>query len=62
MAKWVLNTFQGVKTWYSGDVIEKIKNIVTGSICKRCPDPCLEKMVELCPEKQILTIIESEEK
>ena len=28
MSKWVLDTCQGVKTWYSSDVIEKIKKIV----------------------------------
>lgn len=27
MAKWVLENHEGVKTWYSGDVVEKIKKI-----------------------------------
>ena len=62
MAKWVLDTFQGVKTWYSGDIIERIKKVVTKNICKKCPEPCMEKMVEPCSDKQVLTIIENEEK
>ena len=62
MAKWILENFEGIKTWYSGDVIDRIKQIIDDEICPKCPAPCLDKGVELCGEKQILNIIESEEK
>lgn len=35
MAKWVLDTYQGKKTWYSADVVEKIK-----AYCERQNDDC----------------------
>ncbi len=42
MAKWILENHEGVKTWYSGDIIEKIKDI-----CERKPFQALEKILKL---------------
>ena len=36
MAKWVLDTFEGVKVWYSSDVIEKILKHID-NFCDICP-------------------------
>lgn len=55
MSKWVLDTCQGVKVWYSSDVIEKIKACVLKTIEKR---PHSDNKVF----EDILKIIEEEEK
>jgi hypothetical protein len=39
MSKWKLDTYKGVKVWYSADVIDRIKNIARGEICDDCPNP-----------------------
>ena len=49
-------------TWYSGDVIDRIKKVVQDNLCKNCPEPCNDKMVEPCTDKQVFDIIESEGK
>ena len=58
MAKWVLDTFEGTKVWYSGDVIERIKQFIqcrcnscikilnTGHTCKKCDWYKLNKIIE----------------
>ena len=60
MSKWVLDTFEGVKVWYSKDVIDKIESECRQHICddETCDcDPECE-----CLPKAILNIIEEEEK
>lgn len=61
MAKWVLDTYQGKKTWYSSDVIEKIYRIAkwASNYYNNKNDDVLQ-----CAEKhqRIVDIIESEEK
>lgn len=61
MSKWKLDTFEGVKVWYSADVIDRIKNIARDEICGDCPTPCLDKMVESCGYKKILELIKKED-
>ena len=57
MSKWVLNTFQGVKVWYSSDVIDKIVSECEQQMCEKddCDPECE------CLAKAILDIIEGEE-
>jgi len=61
MAKWVLDTYQGKKTWYSADVIEKIYKIAkwASNYYNNKNDDVLQ-----CAEKhqRIVDIIESEDK
>ena len=61
MSKWIVNTCRGIKVWYSADVIDRIKEIVQGEICEKCPEPCLNAGVDLCSDKRILKLIESED-
>lgn len=59
MSKWVLDTFQGVKTWYSSDVIDKIVSVCEEHICdnESCDYPECE-----CLPRAVLEIIEKEDK
>lgn len=61
MAKWVLDTYQGKKTWYSADVIKKIYRIAkwASNYYNNKNDDVLQ-----CAEKhqRIVDIIESEDK
>lgn len=61
MSKWKLDTYKGVKVWYSEDVIKRIKDIAWNEICEDCPNPCLDKMVESCGYKKILVLIKKED-
>lgn len=58
MSKWVLENFEGVKVWYSSDVINKIVSECEKQMCDK--DDC-EPDCE-CLAKIILDIIEGEEK
>lgn len=64
MSKWVLDTFEGTKTWYSDDVIERIRQEIQEDVtCESrecgCDDygECLE-----CLKNTILQIIKDEDK
>ena len=56
MSKWVLNTFQGIKIWYSNDVIERIKKIAKDIVKNDVYENSDAKASE------ILKIIENEDK
>lgn len=58
MAKWVLDTFEGTKVWYSADVIEKIKKA-----CEQNEKDsfCYDCIYEGGIAKKVLQIIESED-
>lgn len=60
MSKWVLNTFQGIKVWYSSDVIDKIKKLVERSGCEFCDDIAGE--CENCVFVEIKKILDEEDK
>lgn len=57
MSKWVLDTFEGIKVWYSSDVINKIISACEKQMCEKddCDPECE------CLPKEILDIIAEEE-
>lgn len=57
MSKWVLDTFEGIKIWYSSDVINKIISACEKQMCEKddCDPECE------CLPKEILDIIAEEE-
>lgn len=61
MAKWVLKNHEGVKTWYSGDVVEKIKTIVERLYYKDLIE-CDKSLDEILDElHEVLEIIRNED-
>lgn len=62
MSKWVLDTFQGKKVWYSVDVIAKIKKIALEAClcCGECKTEFSQK--SYCDWNEILELINSEDR
>mgnify|MGYP007070235306 CR=1 FL=1 len=59
--KWVVDKIGKEQTWYSGDVIEKIKNIILKA-CECCEDCNTEfDTKEWCEMHEILQIIKKED-
>lgn len=62
MSKWVLDTFQGKKVWYSADVIAKIKKIALEAClcCGECKTEFSQK--SYCEWNEILELINSKDR
>ena len=69
--KWVRKDYKGnPQVWYSGDVIEKIKNMIIKNVrndqCSRCDgcgyyDGCYDKSCAFYQLHKIIELIESED-
>ena len=53
--KWALDTFEGIKIWYSKDVIDKIKQIAQDTINKRphSDNTQFEKILKIIQEEDM---------